>query len=111
MKAEVYPGSCLCGAVKFELAAAPTDLLHCHCRMCQKSHGAVFATFARVPHDAFRFTEGDKELMAGPRAGLFRTLGMNHMVHHRGQLSTYLRLLGGPVPAVYGQSADEKPIG
>jgi uncharacterized damage-inducible protein DinB len=59
----------------------------------------------------FRFTEGKKELMAGPRAGLFRTLGMNHMYHHRGQLSTYLRLLGGPVPAVYGQSADEKPIG
>jgi uncharacterized damage-inducible protein DinB len=58
----------------------------------------------------FRFMKGDEELMAGPRAALFRTLGMNHVYHHRGQLSTYLRLLGGPVPAVYGQSADETPM-
>ena len=59
MEAEIYPGSCLCGAVKFELSGAPGDLLHCHCRMCQKSHGSVFATFAKVPHEAFRFTEGE----------------------------------------------------
>ena len=59
----------------------------------------------------FRFTEGEKELMAGPRLALFRTLGLNHMYHHRGQLSTYLRLLGGPVPAVYGPSHDDNPFG
>jgi uncharacterized damage-inducible protein DinB len=32
----------------------------------------------------------------------------NHMVHHRGQLSTYLRPMGGKVPAIYGSSFDEK---
>ena len=32
----------------------------------------------------------------------------NHMVHHRGQLSTYLRAMGGKVPAIYGSSFDEK---
>ena len=32
----------------------------------------------------------------------------NHMVHHRGQLSTYLRAMGGKVPAIYGNSYDEK---
>ena len=32
----------------------------------------------------------------------------NHMVHHRGQLSTYLRAMGGKVPAIYGNSFDEK---
>jgi len=62
MEAEIYPGSCLCGAVRFELHGSPTDLLHCHCRMCQKAHGAVFATFARVPHDSFRIIEGADRL-------------------------------------------------
>ncbi|MDZ7749904.1 MAG: GFA family protein [Halofilum sp. (in: g-proteobacteria)] len=59
MEAEIYPGSCLCGAVRFELSGPPEELLHCHCRMCQKAHGAVFATFARVPHEAFRITQGE----------------------------------------------------
>jgi uncharacterized damage-inducible protein DinB len=34
----------------------------------------------------------------------------NHLYHHRGQLLVYLRLLGEPVPAVYGVSADENPF-
>lgn len=58
----------------------------------------------------WRFTNGDKDLVVGPRATLFRTLGMNHLYHHRGQLSLYLRLLGGPVPSVYGPTADESPF-
>ncbi len=33
---------------------------------------------------------------------------MGHLIHHRGQLSVYLRLLGVPVPGMYGPSADEK---
>jgi hypothetical protein len=62
MEAEIYPGSCLCGVVRFELSGPPTDLLHCHCRMCQKANGAVFATFARVPHESFRITAGEDQL-------------------------------------------------
>ena len=37
-----------------------------------------------------------------------RGWAMSHSVHHRGQLSVYLRLLDVPVPGMYGQSADEK---
>jgi uncharacterized damage-inducible protein DinB len=33
---------------------------------------------------------------------------INHMVHHRGQLTVYLRLNGIPVPSIYGPSADER---
>ncbi len=36
---------------------------------------------------------------------------MNHVYHHRGQLSVYLRLLNVPVPSIYGPSADEGPAG
>jgi uncharacterized damage-inducible protein DinB len=42
-----------------------------------------------------------------PRASAFRTFVLYHLVHHRGQLSVYLRLNNIPVPAIYGPSADE----
>ena len=46
-----------------------------------------------------------------PRAMAVRTMFLNHVVHHRGQLSVYLRLLDVPVPSIYGPSADEGRIG
>ena len=42
-----------------------------------------------------------------PRTAAFRTFVVNHIVHHRGQLSVYLRLNDVAVPAIYGPSADE----
>jgi uncharacterized damage-inducible protein DinB len=39
---------------------------------------------------------------------VFRTFFFNHLIHHRGQLSVYFRLLGVPVPAVYNDSGDER---
>jgi uncharacterized damage-inducible protein DinB len=53
---------------------------------------------------------GDQTLMTMPKAALARTIVMNHWVHHRGQLSVYLRLLDVPVPSIYGPSADENPF-
>jgi len=44
-----------------------------------------------------------------PRAAVFRSMIMNHMVHHRAQLTVYFRLNDIPVPALYGPSADEQP--
>jgi uncharacterized damage-inducible protein DinB len=44
-----------------------------------------------------------------PRAGVFRDFTLSHIIHHRGQLSVYLRLLEVPVPGSYGPSADEMP--
>jgi uncharacterized damage-inducible protein DinB len=44
-----------------------------------------------------------------PRVAVWRGFVLNHMVHHRGQLSVYLRLNDVPVPAMYGPSADESP--
>lgn len=50
---------------------------------------------------------GGVEMFAMPRAAAFRSFVMHHMIHHRGQLSVYLRLIDVPVPAIYGPSADE----
>lgn len=43
-----------------------------------------------------------------PRVAAIRFLALNHIIHHRGQLSVYLRLRDVPVPSIYGPSADEK---
>jgi uncharacterized damage-inducible protein DinB len=50
---------------------------------------------------------GGVELFTMPRMAAFRTFVLHHTIHHRGQLSVYLRMLGIPVPAIYGPSADE----
>jgi uncharacterized damage-inducible protein DinB len=50
---------------------------------------------------------GGRDMFSMPRATAFRTFVLYHIVHHRGQLSVYLRLNDVPVPAIYGPSADE----
>jgi uncharacterized damage-inducible protein DinB len=72
-------------------------------------------TILRTMDDAtlgtmWRVVDGDREVMALPIAAVFRSLMLNHWYHHRGQLSVYLRLLGVPVPSIYGPSADENPF-
>jgi uncharacterized damage-inducible protein DinB len=52
-------------------------------------------------------TMGDQVLMSLPRGQVVRQT-INHLVHHRGQLTVYLRLVEVPVPSVYGPTADEK---
>jgi uncharacterized damage-inducible protein DinB len=53
---------------------------------------------------------GGNPIMTIPRIGVFRTMLLNHLYHHRGQLTVYLRLLDVPVPSIYGPSADENPF-
>jgi uncharacterized damage-inducible protein DinB len=50
---------------------------------------------------------GDQIVMRGPKYRLLRTVMMSHLVHHRAQLGVYYRLLGVPVPGMYGPSADD----
>lgn len=50
---------------------------------------------------------GERVLMTLPRVVMLRQT-INHLVHHRGQLTVYLRLLDVPVPSIYGPTADEK---
>jgi uncharacterized damage-inducible protein DinB len=50
---------------------------------------------------------GDQVVMQEPRYMVFRRQILNHMVHHRGQLGVFLRLLEVPLPMIYGPTADE----
>jgi uncharacterized damage-inducible protein DinB len=48
-----------------------------------------------------------EELFTMPKLSTLRSFLLNHMVHHRGQMSVYLRMRDVPVPSMYGPSADE----
>jgi len=51
---------------------------------------------------------GERVIFTLPKSVVIRRMVLNHTIHHRGQLSVYLRLLEVPVPGVYGPSADER---
>ena len=55
----------------------------------------------------FQLKRGEQVLMDRPKGAAIRIMGLNHSIHHRGQLTVYLRLLDIPLPGVYGPSADE----
>lgn len=60
--------------------------------------------------DTWTLANGEQVIFSTPRAAALRGFVFSHLVHHRGQLSVYLRLLGVPVPSIYGPSADEQPV-
>jgi uncharacterized damage-inducible protein DinB len=55
----------------------------------------------------WKLLAGGKEIFTMPRVACLRGMIFNHVIHHRAQLTVYFRLLGIPVPALYGPSADE----
>ena len=59
--------------------------------------------------ETWRMVQGDREVLALPRAQFLRDIMLNHWYQHRGQFSVYLRLLNVAVPASWGSSADEAP--
>lgn len=58
----------------------------------------------------WRLRSGEQIFFEMPRAQVLRGMIMNHLIHHRGQYSVYLRLNGVPLPGVYGPTADEQTM-
>lgn len=65
----MHSGSCLCGAVSFRLLSDPKTATNCHCRMCQKQHGAAFATYASVPRPDLQYLSGQELLTSFNSSG------------------------------------------
>jgi len=59
VKTPVATGGCQCGAVRYALYVAPQNSHVCHCRMCQRATGGVFAALAGAPKRDFAWTQGD----------------------------------------------------
>ncbi len=55
-------GACLCGAVQYEIAGPFQTMLSCHCSICRKHHGALFATFVSAPFERLRFLAGEEHV-------------------------------------------------
>jgi hypothetical protein len=55
---EHLTGGCLCGAIRYACTERLCDVHYCHCRLCQKAFGNVFAVFGSLPRTALRFTCG-----------------------------------------------------
>ncbi len=59
-------------------------------------------------HQMWKLRMGDQVFFELPKIVVIRTMCFNHIYHHRGQLSVYLRLLDVKIPGMYGPSADEE---
>ena len=55
-------GRCLCGLVAWQAVGEPEQLVHCHCSMCRKAHGAPFASALLVPRPGFEFLRGQERV-------------------------------------------------
>ncbi|MGE0213401.1 MAG: GFA family protein [Parvibaculaceae bacterium] len=55
----LHRGGCQCGKVRYALYAEPGNAHICHCRMCQKAFGSLFAPLASVSYEDFAWTRGD----------------------------------------------------
>ncbi len=64
VKTPVATGGCQCGKVRYALYVAPQNCHVCHCRMCQRATGGVFAALAGAPKSEFAWTEGEPGIFA-----------------------------------------------
>jgi len=90
--------------MKFETAAGMLEALD---RGVTAAHDVIDAMTDVQMMETWSLLRGGKAMFTLPRAGVFRTLLLSHIIHHRGQLSVYLRLNDVPLPVCYGSTADE----
>ena len=72
-----------------------------------ETRAALVATTGEAWDRNWRFVFGGQAWIDDTKYNVFRETVLNHMIHHRGQLVVYLRLIGAKVPGIYGPSADE----
>ena len=106
MEADLDFGSAAGAAYKPFIARNRAELLRVF-----EQHVDGFEKAVRAREDDFlsvtwTLRYGQKVLVSLPRHTAIRSMAIHHVVHHRGQLTVYLRLLGVPVPPTYGPTAD-----
>jgi len=84
-------GSCLCGAVTYEITGSLQFMGNCHCSMCRKAHGAAFATWGIVESGQFHWTSGEDHVQAyesspGNQRCFCRTCGAPLVSKHAGRI-------------------------
>lgn len=88
----------------------PEDAVQVATDAFEKVRGALAGMSDEQFQEHWKLLFGDMLIADAPRLQLYRSMFFNHLIHHRGQLTVYLRLLDVKVPGIYGPSADE-PFG
>ena len=86
------------------------ELLAAFDQSVAKARAAIAARTDAEMMAPWTLKKAGEDLFTVPKVGVLRTFLLNHVIHHRGQLSVYLRLRDVPVPSIYGPSADEKAL-
>jgi uncharacterized damage-inducible protein DinB len=81
------------------LTAFDANVKKARARIAEQPDQAFFATWT--------LKKGGEEVFTMPKIAVLRSFVMNHLIHHRGQMSVYLRLRDVPLPSIYGPTADE----
>ena len=55
-------GSCLCQRVRYRIEGAISELVHCHCQQCRKSHGAAFASYINLRKEQLHWLNGTQDI-------------------------------------------------
>ncbi len=88
--------------------ATTEELLAAFDRNVAKARAAIDSKSDLDMMESWSLKNGETVILSMPKAGVLRSFLLNHVIHHRGQLSVFIRLKDIPVPMIYGPSADEK---
>jgi uncharacterized damage-inducible protein DinB len=91
--------------------ASRAEILALFDRNVAEARAAIAAASDEKYMSNWSLTAGGKTMMTMPKIAVVRSFVINHVIHHRGQFSVYLRLNDIPVPSIYGPSADEGQMG
>jgi uncharacterized damage-inducible protein DinB len=98
------------GSFKPFISSSPAELL----AMFDAKVAEARALLAKATDEDFMkpwsLIAGGQKVFTMPKIAVVRGMVLNHIIHHRGQLTVYLRLNDVPVPSLYGPSADERPF-
>ena len=91
-------------------ASSRKSLLEAFDKNVATARKAIAATSDEQFMKNWSFIHAGKPVFTMPRAAVLRSFTLSHIIHHRGQLSVYLRLNNVSVPSIYGPSADENTM-
>lgn len=95
------------GHYKSSVAKTPEELMNLFKQKLDEVIQTLQNTSDEKMQANFTLRNGDRVFGTMPRLVAVRSMALNHIIHHRGQIAVYLRLLDVPVPGMYGPSADE----
>ena len=107
-RSELDPGSPANASLQRVRFTTIPELLEQFDRNVRDARAALAAASDAAMGETWTLKSGAATVFSMPRAAVMRGFVLNHMIHHRGQLTVYLRLRDVPLPSIYGPTADTR---